>query len=90
MLTVVTSFLFCSQNVTHELMIKAVDGKELSAVIVFSEALKYMKTTVLSYLNQQVINPTRSIVWIVTVPAIWSPAAKQIMRTAAENVNITI
>ena len=71
-------------------MIKAVDGKELSAVKVFSEALKYMKTTTLAYLNRQVSNPARSILWMVTVPAIWSPAAKQIMRTAAEDVRSLI
>ena len=67
-------------------MIKAVDGKELPVVTVFSKALQHMKTTVLDYLNKQVENPARSILWIVTVPAIWSPAAKQVMRMAAEEV----
>ena len=74
------------QNLSHDLMIKAVDGKALSAIIVFSKALEYIKTTVLNYLNEQIEYPNRSILWILTVPAIWSPAAKQIMRTAAEKV----
>ena len=82
----VMSFLICYQNVSHQLMIKAVDGKELPVVTVFSKALQYMKTTVLDYLNKQVENPARSILWIVTVPAIWSQAAKQVMRMAAEEV----
>ena len=77
---------FCLQNVSHDLLVKAVDGKALSAVIVFSKALEYIKTIFLDYLNEQVKHPNRSILWIVTVPAIWSPAAKQIMRTAAEKV----
>ena len=68
-------------------MIKAVDGKALSAITVFSKALQYIKTTVLDYLDKQIKNPKRSILWIVTVPAIWSPVAKQIMRTAAEEVS---
>ena len=68
-------------------MIKAVDGKALLAITVFSKALLYIKTTVLDYMDKQVKNPNRSILWIVTVPAIWSPVAKQIMRTAAEEVS---
>ena len=67
-------------------MIKAVDGKELPVVTVFSKALQHMKTTILDYLNKQIGDPARSICWIVTVPAIWSPAAKQVMRVAAEKV----
>ena len=66
-------------------MVKAVDGKELPAVIVFSKALQYMKEITLKYLDEQLVRPT-AILWIITVPAIWSPAAKQIMRIAAENV----
>ena len=80
------AYLLCYQNVSHQLMIKAVDGKELPVVTVFSKALQHMKTTVLDYLNTQIENPARSICWIVTVPAIWSPAAKQVMRVAAEKV----
>ena len=71
-------------------MVKAVDGKELPAVTVFSKALQYIKDITLQYMNKQVPIPRRSILWIITVPAIWSPAAKQIMRTAAENVRIIL
>ena len=67
-------------------MIKAVDGKELPADIVFSKALEYIKKTFLDYLNKQIQHTNRSILWIVTVPAIWGPAAKQVMRIAAEKV----
>ena len=67
-------------------MIKAVDGKELPAVTVFSQALLYMK----KYLNEQIEFAGRSILWIITVPAIWSPAAKQVMRTAAKEVRVVV
>lgn len=53
---------------------------------VFSKALQYMKKIILDHLNKQLEHPNRSILWIVTVPAIWSRAAKQIMRIAAEKV----
>ena len=70
-------------------MVKAVDGRELPAVTVFSKALGYIKEITLKYLNEQVEYPNRSILWILTVPAIWSPTAKQVMRTAAENVRVS-
>ena len=34
-------------------------------------------------------NPARKILWIITVPAIWSLAAKQIMKEAAQKVGHT-
>lgn len=58
------------QNISHKLMIKAIDGKELPADTVFSKALQYIKTTILDYLNEQIKHPNHSILWIVTVPAI--------------------
>jgi len=67
-------------------MIKAVDGKELPAITVFSKALDYIRTIMLKYLDEQVTYISRSILWILTVPAIWSSAAKQVMRSAAEKV----
>ena len=71
---------------TQELKVTAVDGKKLPAVTVFSKALQHMKEITLKYLDERIQYPKRSILWILTVPAIWSPAAKQIMRTAAEKV----
>ena len=71
---------------TQELKVTAVDGKKLPAITVFSKALQHMKEITLDYLDKQIQHYRRSILWILTVPAIWSPAAKQIMRTAAEKV----
>jgi len=71
-------------------MIKAVDDKELPAIKVFGKALDYMRNIILKHLDEQVTYLNRSILWILTVPAIWSPTAKQVMRTAAENVCIII
>jgi len=48
--------------------------------------LKYLKDTATEWLDKQVKNPMRKIQWIVTVPAIWSDAAKEIMRKAAVKV----
>ena len=53
-------------------------------------ALKYLKDTATLWLDKQVENPARDIQWIVTVPAIWSDAAKEVMRKAAVKVNKSI
>ena len=67
-------------------MITSVDGKRLSAIMVFTKTLEYMRKIVLDQLDKQVDNPFRSILWILTVPAIWSHAARQVMRIAAMQV----
>ena len=66
--------------------IKAENGRELPAITVIAITLEHLKDLVLKQLLEQVENPNRRIKWILTVPAIWSPAAKQIMREAAEKV----
>jgi len=48
--------------------------------------LKYLKETAIKWLDEQFKHPLRKIQWIVTVPAIWSDAAKEMMRKAAEKV----
>ena len=63
-------------NTSQNLVVKAVDGRKLPAVTVFSAALNYIKKITLKYLNEQIEHPNRSILWILTVPAIWSPTAK--------------
>ena len=62
------------------------DGKQLLAITVFTKALQYMRKIVLEQLDKQIHNPNRSILWVLTVPAIWSHAARQVMRTAASQV----
>lgn len=62
------------------------DGKELLAITVFTKALQHMRKIVLEQLDKQLDNPHRNILWILTVPAIWSHAARQVMRTAAAQV----
>ena len=67
-------------------MITALNGKKLPAITVFSKALQYMRKIVLEDLDKQIKIPNRIILWILTVPAIWSHAARQVMRIAANQV----
>ena len=74
------------QDISRNLMITAMDGKQLLAITVFTKALQYMRRIVLDDLDKQIHNSKRSILWVLTVPAIWSHAARQVMRTAASQV----
>jgi len=52
--------------------------------------LKYLKDTAIEWMDKMFRNHGLRIQWIVTVPAIWSDAAKEIMRKAAEKVKIQL
>ena len=77
--------VFILQKITAKLKIKATNGKELPAVDVFAKSLEYMKIITLAKF-EGFENPARKVLWIITVPAIWSLAAKQIMKEAAYKV----
>ena len=62
-------------------------GKQLPALIVFSESLKYLKHSLLEEAKKQQTDiGVYDIKWILTVPAIWSDPAKSFMRRAAVEV----
>ena len=59
-------------------------GKKLSAKTVFGLSIRYLKDDLLTKLKSRPTgNVDYDIRWVLTVPAIWSDAAKQFMREAA-------
>ena len=62
-------------------MITAANGKEFPAVDVFAMTLKFLKDTALAWCKDY-----DKVKWMVTVPAIWSDAAKEMMRKASDEV----
>lgn len=63
--------------------------KKMKVLKVFTAAIKYMKKLLLDLLMKKGAErklADNEIAWVITVPAIWSNAAKQIMRRAAEKV----
>ena len=52
----------------------------------FSFAIRYMKSKIIQWADKQFQFPKRKILWIITVPAIWSHGAKQVMRQAIDKV----
>ena len=68
-----------------------VNGKEMLAKTVFSSSICYLKELLLEVLVKRATTlKLEDIHWVLTVPAIWSDAAKQFMREAAIEVGSVI
>ena len=70
-------------------MLTAANGVKVDALTVFSLSLKYMKDKAFEVIQDETGDrnyTTKDIQWVITVPAIWTPGAKQFMREAAYQV----
>ncbi|NWW20486.1 HS12B protein, partial [Falcunculus frontatus] len=79
------------RTVTADMELKASNGKLVPALTVFSESLRYLKEHALNTIKEasfQSVYDEEEITWVLTVPAIWSAAAKQFMRLAAKEAGI--
>lgn len=75
--------------VTRGMEIQDINDKVLPALRVFSLSIEYLKTHLLRTLKDRILTITISDVkFILTVPAIWTDAAKQFMREAAIEVKV--
>ncbi|XP_009933295.2 heat shock 70 kDa protein 12B-like [Opisthocomus hoazin] len=78
-------------KVTSGMELKASNGKMLPALTVFTESLRYLKEHALNTIQEasfQTICGPEEITWVITVPAIWSAAARQFMRLAAKEAGL--
>ncbi|XP_063323630.1 heat shock 70 kDa protein 12A-like [Pelmatolapia mariae] len=80
-----------SKKLNRDLMIKAANGKSVTAFKVFTTALWYLKEDALKSINANTEGRkfiSSDFTWVLTVPAIWDPSAKQFMREAATQAGI--
>lgn len=78
-----------NQKIHRGMQLKDTKGKELPAKRVFSESIKFLKDHLLEALTMKGTTMSEDdIHWVLTVPAIWSDAAKQFMRESAEEAGI--
>ncbi|XP_009473532.1 PREDICTED: heat shock 70 kDa protein 12B-like [Nipponia nippon] len=78
-------------KVSSGMELEASNGKTLPALIVFSESLRYLKEHALATIQEasfQTVCDQEEITWVITVPAIWSAAARQFMRLAAKEAGL--
>ncbi|XP_063324930.1 heat shock 70 kDa protein 12A-like [Pelmatolapia mariae] len=73
------------KKLNSEVTIEAANGRSMKALKVFAEALRYLKEDALKFISE---NSASDFTWVVTVPAIWDPSAKQFMREAATQAGI--
>ncbi|XP_045215508.2 heat shock 70 kDa protein 12B-like [Mercenaria mercenaria] len=79
-----TLFKKLGQKLDRNMLLTDLNGKELLAMDVFAMAIKYLANDVLQQANRGIsgILVPSEIHWVLTVPAIWSDAAKQFMKEA--------
>ncbi|XP_003202381.1 heat shock 70 kDa protein 12A-like [Meleagris gallopavo] len=80
-----------NRKVTSDMRLEASNGNTLPALLVFAESLRYMEQHALNTIQEASSNTVcdlEEITWVITVPAIWSTAAKQFMRLAAKEAGL--
>ncbi|XP_015258705.1 PREDICTED: heat shock 70 kDa protein 12A-like [Cyprinodon variegatus] len=76
---------------TRDLTIKAANGREMKALDVFAEALRFLKDDALKFssINTEGRRFTADdFTWVLTVPDNWDDSAEQFMREAASQAGI--
>lgn len=84
-------YLHNDESLCLDTMIRAANGKHLKAKTVFAHAIKFLKEEALQMIRMETKDEgykMEDIQWVLTVPAIWTPKAKQFMREAAYEAGI--
>ena len=72
-----------------ETKIIAANGRSLKAKTVFAHSIRFLKDEAVEIIRRETGDEgykVEDIRWVLTVPAIWTPKAKQFMREAAYEV----
>lgn len=77
-------------KLTRHTCVQAANGQQAPILHVISLALKYLARRVLQHVRQVCGQqlPTDAIRWVLTVPAVWTSSAKQLMRQAAYDAGL--
>lgn len=77
------------QTLNSRTVIRATNGRSVEAKTVFARSISFLKDEAIRVIRQSSgddhVSP-EDIQWVLTVPAIWTPGAKQFMRAAAYEV----
>lgn len=66
-----------------------VNGKRAEAKTVFAHSIRFLRDEAVNFIRQETRDDgfkVDDILWVLTVPAIWTPRTKQFMREAAYEV----
>ena len=76
-----------------ETTLEAANGRHVKALQIFTYAIHHLHKRALEVIRERTGDEhfsCRDIQWVLTVPAIWKPAAKQFMREAAYQVSTSL
>lgn len=77
------------QTLNNRTVIRATNGRSVEAKTVFARSIHFLKDEAITVIRRSSGDDHFSpedIQWVLTVPAIWTPGAKQFMREAAYEV----
>ena len=80
---------FFFQTLNSKTVLKAANGRSVDAKTVFARSINFLKDEAIKVIRQRTGDDHFSVddvQWVLTVPAIWTPRAKQFMREAAYEV----
>ena len=76
------------QNVTRDMVSKDKTGKTCSAVEVFTLSIKAFVDRLMKGLKGERTKHDE-VLWVLTVPSVWTDSAKQLIRESAEKVRFS-
>ena len=76
------------QNVTRDMVLKDKTGKQCSAVEVFTLSIKAFVDRLMKGLKRERTKHDE-VLWVLTVPSVWTDSAKQLIRESAEKVRFS-
>lgn len=84
-------FIYLKQKISRTDTIEDECGKPMLGLTILSMIIRYLKDDLFKRLERRV-KPLRAqdILWVLTVPAIWTDAAKQFTKEATEEVYIAV
>jgi long-subunit acyl-CoA synthetase (AMP-forming) len=75
------------QGLNRDTKLTAANGVDIPAKTIFGHGISFLKNHALENFKRSGTDLDESeIQWVITVPAIWTDAAKQFMREAAQKV----
>lgn len=81
--------LYDKEIMRKDMKIKDNTGKPFSLLTVFKESISFFKKHALEAIMRKTTVISSDVLWVLTIPAIWSEPAKQFMGTAAEEAGIS-
>lgn len=77
-----------NMDVTRKRMLEDIEGKQVPAHTIFAMSINFLKMEILKSLTKHSGYTIEDVHFIITIPAVWTDAAKQFMREAALEAGI--